>query len=175
MTAKSSISKKLLLLGEIGVGKTSLVRRFVLNEFSADYRPTMGVDIYRYKVADLGPDGQQSVELVIWDIDGHYGQNVFRHVYSKGASGALIVGDLTRYPTLEHMSKLAQGFEDNMPGRFHAYVLNKTDLCVNGADAPLPPQLAAASTPPLRTSALKGDNVTEVFRAAAAAILRREV
>ena len=169
------ISKKLLLLGEIGVGKTSLVRRFVLNDFSAEYRPTMGVDIYRYRVGDLGPDGRQAVELVIWDIDGHYGQNVFRHVYSKGASAALIIGDLTRYPSLEHMTKLAQGFEDNMPGRFHAYVLNKTDLCENPSDMPLPPQLAAASVSPARTSALKGENVAQVFRTAAAAILRREV
>ena len=168
------ISKKLLLLGEIGVGKTSLVRRFVLDDFSTDYRPTMGVDLYRYQVADLGADGKQSVELVIWDIDGHYGQNVFRHVYSKGASGALIIGDLTRYPTLEHMLKLAQGFQENMPGRYHAHVLNKTDLCERPSEMPLPDQLATAATPPMRTSALKGENVREVFRAAAAAILRRE-
>ena len=166
------ISKKLLLLGEIGVGKTSLVRRFVLDDFSTDYRPTMGVDLYRYQVAGLGADGKQSVELVIWDIDGHYGQNVFRHVYSKGAAGALIIGDLTRYPTLEHMMKLAEGFTDNMPGRFHAYVLNKTDLCERPADMPLPAPLATAET--TRTSALTAENVAEVFRAAAASILRRE-
>ena len=91
------ISKKLMLLGEIGVGKTSLVRRFVLDEFSAEYRPTMGVDIYRHQVHGIGPDGKQSLELVIWDIDGNFGQSIFRHVYSKGASGALIVGDVTRY------------------------------------------------------------------------------
>ena len=169
------VSKKLLLLGEIGVGKTSLVRRFVLNDFSVDYRPTMGVDLYRYPVPGLGHDGKDTVELVIWDIDGHYGQNVFRHVYSRGASGALIIGDLTRYPTLEHMSTLARGFEENMPGRFYAHVLNKSDLCSDPADMPLPAPLATAATPPMRTSARNGDNVAEVFRAAAAAILRREV
>ena len=57
------ISKKLMLLGEIGVGKTSLIRRFVLNEFNFDYRPTMGVDIYRQRVTGLGPAGNQTVEL----------------------------------------------------------------------------------------------------------------
>ena len=123
----------------------------------------------------LGPDGRQTVELVIWDIDGHYGQSIFRHVYGKGAAGALIIGDLTRYPTLEHMSKMAQGFEENMPGRFWAYVLNKTDLCAQPADMPLPSPIAAATPPPTRTSALNGENVRDVFRAAAAAILRREV
>ena len=168
------LSKKLMLLGEIGVGKTSLVRRFVLNDFSTDYRPTMGVDIYRYQVHGIGPDQNASLELVIWDIDGNYGQNIFRHVYSKGASGALIIGDLMRYPTLEQMANLAEGFEDAMPGRFHAFVLNKSDLCDKPGDMPLPPRIASAATLPVFTSALKGENVTNVFRAAAEAILRRE-
>ena len=169
------VSKKLMLLGEIGVGKTSLVRRFVMNDFSTDYRPTMGVDIYRYQVHGIGAGGKQSLELVIWDIDGNFGQSIFRHVYSKGAAGALIIGDLTRYPTLEHMSDLAQGFEEVMPGRFHAFVLNKSDLCGNPADMPLPPKIAGGRELPAFTSALKGENVEQTFRAAADAILRREV
>ena len=168
------LSKKLMLLGEIGVGKTSLVRRFVMNDFSKDYRPTMGVDIYRYQVHGIGRDGLQALELVIWDIDGNFGQNVFKHVYSKGASGALIIGDLTRNPTLQHMANLAKGFEETMPGRFHAYVLNKSDLCDQPASMPLPPDIADAPNPPAFTSALEGENVTGVFRAAADAILRRE-
>ncbi len=168
------VSKKLMLLGEIGVGKTSLVRRFVMNDFSTDYRPTMGVDIYRYQVHGIGPGANQSLELVIWDIDGNFGQNIFRHVYSKGSSGALIIGDLTRFPTLQHMSNLATGFEEAMPGRFHAYVLNKSDLCQQPASMPMPPGIADAPNPPTFTSALNGENVTSVFRAAADAILRRE-
>ena len=169
------ISKKLMLLGEIGVGKTSLVRRFVLDEFSAEYRPTMGVDIYRHQVHGIGPDGKQSLELVIWDIDGNFGQSIFRHVYSKGAAGALIVGDVTRYPTLEHMANLAQGFEEIMPGRFHAYVLNKTDIGGKREEVRLPNAIADAPQPPTWTSAMIGENVQEVFRAAADTILRREL
>lgn len=168
------ISKKLMLIGEIGVGKTSLVRRFVLNEFSFDYRPTMGVDIYRYPVHGLGANGQQSLELVIWDIDGNYGQSIFKHVYSKGASAALIVGDLTRYPTLEHMAVLAAGFEETMPGRYHSFVLNKMDACERPQEVPLPPAIGTARTPPVMTSAMNGERVVDVFKAAAAAILRRE-
>ncbi len=168
------LSKKLMLLGEIGVGKTSLVRRFVLDEFSAEYRPTMGVDIYRHRVHGLGTDGKQSLELVIWDIDGNFGQSIFRHVYSKGASGALIVGDLTRYPTLETMATLARGFEDVMPGRFHANVLNKSDIAGKRDEVQLPKAIATTKDQPTWTSAMAGDNVQEVFRAAAASILRRE-
>jgi GTPase SAR1 family protein len=167
------ISKKLMLLGEIGVGKTSLVRRFVLDEFSKDYRPTMGVDIYRYRVDDLGPDSNQTVELIIWDIDGNYGQSIFKHVYSRGSAGALIIGDLTRAPTIDHMAALAEGFAEAMPGRYSAFVLNKSDL-VRPADTVIPPVLLQGEAPPVFTSALTGDNVDATFRAAAAAILRRE-
>lgn len=168
------ISKKLMLLGEIGVGKTSLVRRFVLNEFSFDYRPTMGVDIYRHRIPGLGERLNQTVELAIWDIDGHYGQNIFRHVYSKGAAGALIVGDLTRAPTIEHMVLLADGFADAMPGRFRAMVLNKTDLMAR-QELKVPAALGNIDDPPpVFTSALLGDGVEALFRAAAEAILRQE-
>ena len=169
------LSKKLMLLGEIGVGKTSLVRRFILNEFSHEYRPTMGVDIYRHRVQGLGPDGRQSLELVIWDIDGNFGQSIFRHVYSRGASGALIVGDLTRGPTLDQMAKLAAGFEETLPGRFYAYVLNKTDLAGKREFVELPDVIANAQKPPTWTSAMLGEIVPELFRDAADTILRREI
>ena len=167
------ISKKILLLGEIGVGKTSLVRRLVLDEFSHDYRPTIGVDIYRYPLDGLGPTADRSLELVIWDIDGHYGESIFRHVYSRGSSGALIVGDLTRAPTISYMCELARGYSETMPGRYSANVLNKSDL-VRPADVTLPAVLMADDNPPVFTSALTGERVRETFRAAAEAILRRE-
>lgn len=167
------ISKKLMLLGEMGVGKTSLVRRYVLNEFSRDYRPTMGVDIYRHKVSGIGPDGKQMMELVIWDIDGNFGQSIFRHVYSRGSSAALIIGDLTRAQTLESMVGLAQGFEENIPGRHYTLILNKSDAC-RMEDVTLPSAIADRSTKPLVTSALDGSNVELAFRQAAEAIYRRE-
>ena len=167
------ISKKLMLLGEIGVGKTSLIRRFVLNEFNFDYRPTMGVDIYRQRVTGLGPAGNQTVELVIWDIDGNYGQSIFRHVYSKGTAGALIVGDLSRAPTIEQMARLADDFAEAMPGRYSALVLNKADL-LRPDELVVPSVFADLEQPPVFTSALNGAGVQDVFKAAAATILRQE-
>jgi GTPase SAR1 family protein len=165
-------AKKILLLGEIGVGKTSLVRRLVLDELPSDYRPTMGVDLYRYQLAGSG--GREAVDLVIWDIDGNYGQSIFRHVYSKGASGALIIGDLSRRPTLDMMVELAEGFQEAMPGRHFSFVLNKLDLVPSKAEAGLPEALRAARQPFLWTSAVTGANVRLAFEAAGAAIVRRE-
>lgn len=167
------ISKKLMLLGEMGVGKTSLVRRFVMNEFTRDYRPTMGVDIYRHKVDNVGENKDQVVELVIWDIDGNFGQSIFRHVYSRGASGALIIGDMTRSQTIESMVGLSEGFEENLPGRHYSMILNKSDAC-RMQDVVLPDALAKRSPLPMITSALDGTNVELAFRAAAEAIYRRE-
>lgn len=167
------ISKKLMLLGEIGVGKTSLVRRFVMNEFSLEYRPTMGVDIYRHRVGQMGADGQQVVELVVWDIDGNFGQAIFRHVYSRGASAALIVGDLTRQQTIETMLNLATGFEETLPGRHYSFILNKSDAC-RAEDIQIPQAMTSSPGGVLTTSALTGANVETAFRSAAEAVLRRE-
>ena len=169
------IARKVLILGEIGVGKTSLVRRLVLDEMTADYIPTMGVDLYRYTLSAAPPQRPQQIDLVIWDIDGNYGQSIFRHVYSKGASGALIVGDLSRRPTLDLMVGLAHGFQDAMPGRHFTFVLNKTDLVPAAETVELPDDLSTARQSVLWTSAKSGENVRQAFETTADAIVRREL
>ena len=168
------ISKKILLLGEIGVGKTSLVRRYVLDELPTDYKATMGVDLYRYAATGLGADAQQSLELVIWDSDGSYRTSMFSHSYAKGTSGALIVGDVTRPTTLDLMVKLAEGFSDAMPSRHFTFVLNKVDLVDGNNDAILPEALRQARQLKVWTSALRDVNVKLAFSETANAILRRE-
>lgn len=167
-------NKKLLLLGEIGVGKTSLVRRLVHGTLASDYKATMGVDLYRYEVKGIGHSQQQSLDLVIWDLDGNLGVSIFRHVYSKGASGALIIGDVMRRSTLEQMVVLANAFQDAMPGREFSFVVNKLDLI--GAQDPdvLPEALRTSRHPLVWTSALTSENVKPAFSQTADAILRRE-
>lgn len=167
-------SKKLMLLGEIGVGKSSLVRRVVRGAFDPTYKPTIGVDIYRYEVTDAGPARDQRLSLVIWDTDGNFGQSMFRHVYCKGASAALIIGDARRRSTQLAMEALAEGFEEAFPGRPFAFVVNKCDLLEAGEVLELPEKLARARQPVLRTSARTGDNVDGAFSMAATIILRRE-
>ncbi len=167
-------AKKLLLLGEIGVGKTSLVRRLVHDELPTDYRATMGVDLYRYEMAGIGEGGSRSLELVVWDLDGNYGLSIFRHVYSKGASGALIVGDVMRQSTLEHMVLLADGFTEAMPSRQFSFVVNKVDLVGEPDAGLLPDRLKEARHPLIWTSAVKAQNVQSAFKQVADAIVRRE-
>jgi small GTP-binding protein len=168
------ITRKLMLLGDMGVGKTSLAKRLVFDAFDASYKPTIGVDIYRFAVtAPIAGGGSEPVELIIWDTDGDFGDSIFRHVYMQGASAALIVADAMRRPTQESSARLAEGFIEAMPGRPFAVVINKVDLLADETQLDLPATLQAPGLELVRTSALNGENVVEAFAAIAAAIVRR--
>ncbi|MBL8564226.1 MAG: hypothetical protein JNM89_00745 [Hyphomicrobiaceae bacterium] len=163
-------ARKVMLLGEIGVGKSSLARRLVLDRFEADYKPTLGVDVYRYDVVPPPPQGP--ITLIVWDTDGNFGDAIFSHIYMKEAAAAFIVADVTRHATLETMLKLRHGFRAAFPGRYDALIVNKLDIAA-GDEARLPPELAAGRSGVFHTSAKTGDNVRKAFHAGAEAILRR--
>jgi GTPase SAR1 family protein len=160
-----------MLLGEIGVGKSSLARRLVFNRFEANYKPTIGVEVSRYAVSGL--DDGACANLILWDTDGNFGQAIFQHVYLKDAAAAMIVGDQSRPETLDTMVALADGFRAARPGRVVSFVVNKIDLPVPGGTPELPPGMTRFSDNVTRASALLGDNVAEAFRQITIAIRRR--
>lgn len=164
-------ARKVMLLGEIGVGKSSLARRLVFDKFEIDYKPTIGVDVFRYEVPDT--PGRPRMTLIIWDTDGNFGDAIFRHIYLKEAAGALIIGDLSRTATLDSMAKLGAGFADAFPGRHISYIVNKTDLVADAEVVPLPRELSRRGVSVIRTSAKTGDHVPEAFLETADAIARR--
>lgn len=162
-------ARKIMLLGEIGVGKSSLARRLCFDKFDFDYKPTIGVDIYRFEVPD-GP-GRERMSLIIWDTDGNFGDTIFKHIYMKEAAGALIIGDFSRPETLDTMASLGVGFSEAFPGRHTGYIVNKSDLIAEAA--PLPASIARAGTSIIRTSAKTGSNVTRAFIETAEVLARR--
>lgn len=162
---------KLMLLGEIGVGKTSLVRRLVLDRFDFDYKPTIGVDVYRYDVPPR--DGRAATSLIIWDTDGNFGEAIFRHVYMKEAAAALIVADVTRADTINSMVALGRGFRDAFPGRHCAYIVNKLDLVSDDDRPELPAAMMRPGVEVTQTSAKTGSNVEAAFHRVATTIARR--
>ncbi len=164
-------ARKIMLLGEIGVGKSSLARRLVFDRFDFDYKPTIGVDVYRYEVA--ASETRPAMSLIIWDTDGNFGDAIFKHIYMKQASGAMIIGDLSRHSTLETMVKLGQGFAEAFPGRFMGYVVNKSDLVADAEAAALPMALTRMGAEVYRTSAKTNSNVQSAFIHAADTIYRR--
>lgn len=159
-------SAKVMLLGDIGVGKSSLARRLVFDRFETDYKTTIGVDVLTYEMATaLGP-----LKLILWDTDGDFGASIFETVYMRGASAAVIVADASRPATLVKLAGLARGFTDRLPGRELTAVINKIDL-VGDARLAIPPEMEAGAI--LRTSARTGEGVVEMFASLGAGILRR--
>ena len=126
----STISKKICLIGDFGVGKTSLIRRFVDKQFSDKYLSTVGVKISRKAVGltDLEQQKQLTLQLLIWDIEGSTKFKGISASYFQGAKGAILVGDVTRPESLESISEHLQAFLKANPKGKAAIALNKSDL-----------------------------------------------
>ncbi|XP_065843943.1 ras-related protein Rab-38-like [Oscarella lobularis] len=93
---------KVLVIGDLGVGKTSIIKRYVHQFFSPHYRATIGVD-FALKV--LNWDQSTLVRLQLWDIAGQERYGNMTRVYYKEAVGAFIVFDVTRAATFEAVQK----------------------------------------------------------------------
>ncbi|XP_055493230.1 ras-related protein Rab-38b [Leucoraja erinacea] len=93
---------KILVVGDLGVGKTSIIKRYVHQNFSQHYRATIGVD-FALKVIHW--DSDTVVRLQLWDIAGQERFGNMTRVYYREAIGAFIVFDVTRASTFEAVSK----------------------------------------------------------------------
>lgn len=126
----STISRKICLFGDFGVGKTSLIRQFVESNFSDEYLSTVGVKISRKLVtfSEIELHNEQDLQLIIWDIEG---SNKFKAVaqnYFQGSKGAVIVGDVTQPETLNHIQEHIQTFLAINPKSYIVVALNKSDM-----------------------------------------------
>ncbi|XP_069564168.1 ras-related protein Rab-38 [Brachyistius frenatus] len=93
---------KVLVIGDLGVGKTSIIKRYVHQVFSQHYRATIGVD-FALKV--LNWDHKTLVRLQLWDIAGQERYGNMTRVYYREAVGALVVFDMTRLSTFQAVLK----------------------------------------------------------------------
>ncbi len=97
--------KKVVLLGESAVGKTSLIKRFVHDEFADDYISTIGTKVSK-KVIDMNVEGQEvQVNLMVWDMLGREGYMSTQARQIVGAQGVIIVGDITRPEKMVNLEK----------------------------------------------------------------------
>jgi small GTP-binding protein len=155
------LQKKICLLGAFGVGKTSLVRRYVDTIFSDAYLTTVGVKIDK-KVMTVGTE---PLALILWDIAGEDDMAAVRLSYLRGAAGYLLVVDGTRPETLEIAASIKSRVDAEVGRIPFLALLNKADLVEDWA---LPPErietLQAAGWSFRRTSAKTGDSVEASFQ-----------
>jgi len=158
------ITKKICMLGDFGVGKTSLIRRFVEQSFTDQYLSTVGVKLSR-KSLKFG-DRSEEVKLLIWDIEGQTKFKAIAASYLQGAAGVVIVGDVTRSETIQHFQDHLNLFYTANPKGKAILVLNKTDLIEPAIGQKLEAFLreAIANVSGIyQTSAKTGTNVDTMF------------
>jgi small GTP-binding protein len=92
---------KICLVGESEVGKTCLIRRYVLDQYDDKYISTVGTKITKKEIKIQLNDEPRDVTLMIWDIMGHQGfRHILQEAYFFGAQGIIAVCDITRERTL---------------------------------------------------------------------------
>jgi len=118
------IRKKILLLGDFSVGKTSLVRRYVDGSFDDKYLTTIGVKISKKMCTIEGVE----CELLIWDVEGSTPSKKISLGYYRGASGAIFVTDVTRKETLDNLESHKDVFLSENPNACFVTAYNKADM-----------------------------------------------
>ncbi|MCG8426150.1 MAG: GTP-binding protein [Chromatiales bacterium] len=153
--------KKVCMIGDFGVGKTSLVARFVHSVFSDKYLTTVGVKIDT-KVVEL-PDGE-AIKLVLWDIAGTSALSTTEQKYLRGAAAYLLVVDGTRAETLNSALALDSTAQQFLGGVPRILVINKHDLLDQWEISEQQrAELLSDDRPLALCSALSGEGVEQTF------------
>ena len=118
------ISKKVILTGSFGVGKTSLFNQFIYQQFSDRYMTTIGVKVNKKSVVI----GEDEVSMLLWDIAGEVSQDKVPASYFLGASGIIYIVDLSRPSTLVNMQSDIKFLKNILPDCSLIIVANKRDL-----------------------------------------------
>jgi len=155
---------KIVIVGDPGVGKTSLILRYTNNAFRRTYIPTLGVHVSDkiFKIED------STVQLVLWDIAGQVKFETMRQQFYLGSDGIFLVFDLTNQKSFENISNWYFDVKNqlkNRPDLVGFIVGNKKDL-IEELQITAERAFELANTHNLgyiETSALTGENVDSAF------------
>ncbi|CAL8272491.1 unnamed protein product [Merluccius merluccius] len=124
MAKQYDVLVKLLILGDSGVGKTCLLRRFTENEYHPYHISTIGVD---FKMKTLDIDGIK-VRLQIWDTAGQERYQTITTQYYRRAQGIVLVYDITNEPSFQHITSWASDVDEKAPDHIQRILVgNKSD------------------------------------------------
>ncbi|MBY8991069.1 MAG: GTP-binding protein [Candidatus Lokiarchaeota archaeon] len=166
---------KLILGGEGGVGKTSMVHRFVENAFQTDYKSTIGTSIMKKECDFEGLDSK--VRFVLWDLAGQAQFKRVRQSYLSNAEAGILVYDVTRKDTLDKVENWFSEIKDVSPNISLILVGNKIDLT---EDRVISTEMGEAFAKKLNlsyieTSAKTGENINDAFKMLALQRIREYV
>jgi small GTP-binding protein len=124
-----TLKKKIVLLGDSAVGKTSLIRRYVFDQFQDSYISTIGTKSTLKELKIPGPEKEIDLTLVIWDLIGSEEYHAVHARNFVGVNGAILVADLTRKGTLDSLERYwipaLLDVVENVP---LVFACNKSDL-----------------------------------------------
>lgn len=163
MTKFTELRMKMCVIGDAEVGKTSLIRKFVIDKFDDKYITTIGTKTSKKTLTIKDDNANVNLKLMIWDILGQKGSDEIRKGAYKGADGAFIVLDLTRRNTLysfEGWLLSLYGVAKEIPV---VVLANKSDLDADFGKDEIEKLVTNYSFPYYLTSAKTGDNVNEAF------------
>ena len=164
---------KILTAGEGGVGKTTLLHRYVEGRFSAETKMTIGVEFF---LKETEIDGQHCT-LQLWDFGGQERFRFLLESYVLGAKGALLMFDLTRPITLENLEQWVNICRKNNPNLPILFLGTKNDLfddIMVDDDYAITFQEEFNLFDYLRVSSKSGENVQEAFNLLTRRILERQ-
>lgn len=169
------VSIKMVFLGDGGVGKTSICKRYLNKGYKENYLSTIGAEFYskeqKYSFDDTG---EIIFNWMIWDLGGQPTFNEVRTSYYQGAKGAILVYDIARPPTFQNLSNWINNFWNYASEKYPlVLVANKVDL--RGTDqenistnqgkqyANRLSEVLTYNVPYLETSAKENRNIAQAF------------
>ena len=151
------ISRKVILTGSFGVGKTSLFNRFIYNTFDDKYLTTIGVKVNKKEMVVDDKD----VSILLWDIAGEISQDKVPISYFLGSTGILYVFDLTRPSTYKNIDSDLKYLREMVPDAVIKVVANKKDMLEANQIEDIKEQIKVKWD--VITSAKTGENVDELL------------
>ena len=179
MSETIQLAKKILLIGDPNVGKTSLVRKFVLDIFDDKYLTTLGTKVTNKTIIFSPKELNKLVELkmLIWDVMGQKEYKMIQESAYQGSSGAIIVADISRKETLDHLGTWISDLF-NISGVIPIILVgNKVDLVDQTAQdfSELENLSMSYEAPFFLTSAKTGENVETTFQSLGNVIINSSI
>ena len=153
---------KIILIGNSGVGKSSILHRYMKRTFDSNYKVTIGVDFFMKSLTI----NEQMVKIQIWDTAGQEKYKSMVSSYYRGAHVALIVFDLTSHASFEALPSWVEIFFKNGPEQKNTILIgNKKDLVEERQVSQEEVELFSQTNNMIyfETSAKDGDNIDYVF------------